>query len=223
MPGSLANMGTAERAGQHEKVTVDVIEDVLFIGPALTSAAKEPRFSIALQRVASNWVTYIENFDEAAGLVVLQSDLNDHVPTILKVRALTAIDAKPIVIADQPSAQHEKRLRHAGAIAVLTERHSFEDLLELIVRAKDRGLGEHNTSEAAGMRQFKLSDRELQVACLYAGHAAPSTAVVAQRIGIPVASARTYLQRARKVLSELGSTSTREQLRTVLIADGWMS
>ena len=47
--------------------------------------------------------------------------------------------------------------------------------------------------------------------------------VIAGLLGIPLASVRTYLQRARKILSDAGPVSTRESLREALLAEGWLN
>ena len=199
-----------------------MIEDGVFVGPGLASALKHKGSRIRVQRVVPNWVAYTEAFDEASGVVVLQADLSDHVPVVLKVRALTAIGAASVVIADEPTTQHVRRLREAGALAVFTRRNSFDELLEQLMNLIGAIENDRQLNPEMQLDEVKLSDRELQVVCLYAGHAAPSASVIAQRLGVPIASVRTHLQRARLALREHGAVSTRRQLRELLAHQGWM-
>ncbi|MFV0434444.1 MAG: hypothetical protein ACK5LO_10740 [Leucobacter sp.] len=222
---------------QEPRISVDVIDDLLFTGAALASAVEHRRLPIDLHRVESNWIPYITAFDEAAGAVVVRAELSDHVPTVLKVRAIASIGAVPVVLADRPSPAHARRLIQAGAHGVLTREHSFDALLQaLLDLARDskssprtgalRPAGpsgfERLDGFDAGVSEVRLSDRELQVASLYVGRSAPSATVIAELLGVPFASVRTYLQRARAALRPLGPTSNRESLHRMLVSDGWV-
>ena len=83
------------------------------------------------------------------------------------------------------------------------------------------GRAEGEAPRAAGpeLRDVYLSDRQLQVACLFAGRTAPSAQRIAEVLGLPVSSVRTHLQRARRALG----AANREELRARLIEDGWMA
>lgn len=208
------------------KVSVDVIDDLLYIGPALTAAVTSRAVPLTLRRVVPNWIPYIASFDEAAGVVVVRAELNDHVPIVLKVRALAEIGALPVVLAEQPTTAHVQRLLQAGAYRVLTREQSFNDLLS-VLQGIGRGVspepwGQQRPVEAEMLGTARLSDRELQVVSLYTGWSAPSATVISKSIGVPLGSVRTHLQRARSALREVGPTSSRESLRAALIASGWI-
>lgn len=213
----------------HTPMSIDVIDDLLFIGAALSAQAQRKDHTNAahpftLQRVETSWISYIASFDEAAGVVILRAELKDHVPTVLKVRALSAIGALPIVLADQPSKPHISRLLQAGAIRVFTRDHSFADLqatLRQMHRVIDTA-SEQREARAASISDVQLSDRELQVAIVYVGATAPSATAIASLLGLPYTSVRTYLQRARVSLRQVAATSTREFLHNALVADGWI-
>lgn len=197
--------------------SVDVIDDLLFVGPAFEGAVRQRQLPLTVRRVESNWIAYIQTFDQAADVVILRSELNDHVPTILKVRALREIAVLPVVLADDPSPEHRWRLMHEGAAAVLTRDDSFEHLIAstLVSGASVEGAAPTTVSDA------RLSDRELQVAALYSGSEAPSATVIAGILGVPLASVRTHLQRARVALRVVGPTSNRASLGRALALDGW--
>jgi DNA-binding NarL/FixJ family response regulator len=196
--------------------SVDVVDDLLAVGPALQAAVARGRAPIELRELAVTWVQYASRIRTVADVVAIRAELVDHVPIALKVRALRAAGARTIVIADDPTPAHRTRLLRTGAAAVLTRSDDLDALLEAIVR--DRS--EDESGEALpDLRDVHLSDRQLQVACLFAGRAAPSSQLIADLLGLPVSSVRTHLQRARHALG----AADREELRARLIEDGWMA
>ncbi|WP_353114310.1 hypothetical protein [Microbacterium sp.] len=199
------------------QITVDVVDDALFTGVALAAITRDRGLSTVVRRVESGWIQYISEFDDASGVVVVRSRLDDHVPTVLKVRALARIGVLPVILLDEPNAALETRLIEAGAADVLTREDDIEELLTAISEVRPM-----STPVSVALSDVRLSDRELQVACLYVGRTAPSTPVLATLLGIPHASVCKYLQRARTALRAVGDTSTRAALRQVLLRDGWV-
>ncbi|HMR48018.1 MAG TPA: hypothetical protein PKE40_02280 [Arachnia sp.] len=205
-------------SGPPSPVTVDVVDDALFIGAALSTLAGVPGSRLKIQRIEQGWIPYIASFDDAADVVILRDELGDHVPTVLKVRALARIKARPIVVADEMSDARRWRLVDEGAFVVLDRRTSVQELSAFLVGRQPPP----QVERPAGCVASRLSDRELQVSSLYAGRAAPSSTVLAQLLGIPVASVRTHLQRARTALRPGGSTSSRAELVSVMREQGWI-
>jgi DNA-binding CsgD family transcriptional regulator len=205
------------QSGASPTLTVDVIDDVLFVGPALDAIAQGGRARIAAVRASTSWLAYIasdQGEPRVAERVVVRAELRDHVPIVLKIRALTRLGVHSIVLTDDDSPAFERRLLEAGAAHVLTKRDDLETLLAAVVV-------EHQ--HASAPRSAVLSDRELQVACLYAGRTAATTSMLAEILGVPLGSVRTHLRRARGKLSPGGPVSTREQLRARLIEEGWLN
>lgn len=194
-----------------------MIDDLLAMGPALRAAVAFGRASIELREVAPSWAQYAERIETVAHVVAIRAELVDHVPTTLKVRALRAAGARPIVVADDPAPVHRARLVHTGAAAVLTRSDDLQELLKAVsgLRTDDGGAG----ADLPRVRDVHLSDRQLQVACLFAGRGAPSSEWIARSLGVPVTSVRTHLQRARRALG----AADRDELRARLIDDGWMA
>lgn len=205
----------AERAG--EAPSVDVIDDLLAMGPALRAAVAFGRASIHLREVAPSWVQYAERIDTVAHVVAVRAELVDHVPTALKVRALRTAGARPIVVADDPSPVHRARLVRTGAAAILTRSDDLDELLKAV--SGERTDDDGGVVDLPEVRDVHLSDRQLQVACLFAGRGAPSSDWIARSLGLPVTSVRTHLQRARRALG----AADRDELRARLIDDGWMA
>jgi hypothetical protein len=194
--------------------SVDVVDDVLALGAALRSATVLRHARIRVRTVAPTWVQYGAEVSDVARFVVVRAELVDHVPTVLKVRALRAAGARPVVVSDDPYDAHRARLREARAEAVLTRENDLDDLLGV--------LQEEATPPEVEARvelpPTHLSDRQLQLACLYCSHGAPSAKHLARWLGLPVSSVRTNLQRARHALG----ASDRRELRQRLIDGGWM-
>lgn len=199
-------------------ITVDVIEDALFTGLALKRFAAVPGSPLRVQRREPGWISYIASFDAAADVVVVRDELDDHVPTVLKVRVLAQIGARPVVLADEVSPMREWRLVSEGATAVFDRNASVQELVAYLGAGAPLRCPRHPRQG----REDRLSDRELQVACVFVGRAAPSTTVISGLLGIPVASVRTYLQRARLVLRAEGPTSSRSELAAVMRRQGWL-
>jgi hypothetical protein len=196
--------------------TVDIVDDTLFVGQALRAVARVDSAGFRVKRVERSWIGYITRQD-LADVVIVRDGLNDHVPTLLKVRALHRAETVPIVIGDRPRPAQVSRLRGAGAQRVFTQDDSLDDVIAF--------LRSHVADRAAMPLPWDavvLSDHELQVACLYVGRGAPSARLLSQLLGMPYASTRTYLQRARKALSVTGETRTRLQLRQRLVEGGWL-
>jgi len=195
--------------------SVDVVDDVLALGAALRSATVLRHARIRVRTVAPTWVQYGAEVSEVAQFVVVRAELVDHVPTLLKVRALRAAGAQPVVVSDEPAEVHRARLREAHAAAVLTRENDFGDLLAVL---QGDGQTRPDPEASAPLPATHLSDRQLQLACLYCGHGAPSAKHLARWLGLPIASVRTNLQRARRALG----ASDRGELRRRLIEGGWM-
>lgn len=194
---------------------MDVIDDLLALGPALQAAAALGRAPVAVRVVAPSWSQYASRIRSVADVVVVRGELVDHVPTALKVRALRAAGARPVVVADDPEGVHRARLIRCGAAAVLTRSDDLDDVVNAILA--DRVPSE--PVEWPELRDIHLSDRQLQIACLFAGHGAPSSKWIAQFLGLPETSVRTNLQRARRALG----AANRAELRARLIEHGWMA
>lgn len=199
-------------------VTVDIVDDALFVGFALSVLAERPGSALTVKRIEAGWIPYIASFEDAADAVIVRDELDDHVPTVLKVRALARIGVRPIVVADGMSDARCWRLTHEGAYRAVDRDVPVQELVGMAVETRAPG----KVDRPEGCEESRLSDRELQVSALYAGRAAPSSVVLAQLLGIPVTSVRTYLQRTRKTLRPIGDTSSRSELASVLREQGWI-
>lgn len=209
----------APDVGHGEQVrgsTVDVVDDLLSIGPAVRAAITLGHTSVEVGAVTSSWAQYVTSIESVARCVIVRAELMDHVPTALKVRALRSAGARPVVVGNRPSPRHRARLLDVGAAAVLTRDHDLSDLLDCLDGSEPAVAAEPAIRPV--LSQVRLSDRQLQLACLFAGRGAPSAEWLARWLGLPVSSVRTHLQRARRALG----AANREQLRARLIEEGWM-
>ena len=201
---------------------IDIVDDVLFLAVGV-DAAMERRGQygqITVRVAAPTWFQYLGLTDSPAPVVVVRDELDDHVPTVLKARALAEEGVRTIVVADGMTPVREARLREEGVVEIITADRDLAALIDVIeeqaavpaqaIRAVRRG-------PASGVA---LSDRQLQVACLFAAASAPSTRLLSETLNLPRDSVRTHLQRARAALGVPGQS--RDALRLRLKDQGWI-
>jgi hypothetical protein len=205
-------------------ISVDVIDDVLLLGPALRAVVAAQSLPVFVRHVSPSWMDYASHLESAAESAVVRAELLDHVPTVLKVRALARLGARVIVVASDPSRAHVERLLEAGAWSVLDRGNTLADILQNLMggaRPVTQATHASHPVPTQPVHAIHLSDRELQIACLYVGRTAPSTTMLASLLSLPLSSTRTHLQRARRALTVGGPASTRAQLRQRLREEGW--
>lgn len=196
---------------------MDVVDEVPYVREALALAL--PRTSPAFEvRVSvSTWMDYSASLAALSNVTVFRAELNDHVPAALKTRALVELDVAPVIMMSTPSPAHEARLRRAGAAAVVHSADSLAVLVDRIVHRTD------TTSRPDAPSGIELTDREMQVACLYCGRTAPSAAQLGAYLRLQEQTVRRHLSRTRELFRAGGvDVSTRMKLRTALIDDGWL-
>jgi hypothetical protein len=157
--------------------TIDIIENSTYILDAVTSRlAQHPALTVRAR--ASNWISYITEHSAPADVVVFRAELRDHVPAALKARAIAAEGALPVVSLGTGDAAHRNRLRAERAL-VIERSAGLPVLIDEIVTHFDARTSPR-PAQAAPVGPL-LSDREMQIACLYSGRSAPSAVVRSSR------------------------------------------
>lgn len=200
---------------------IDIIDDLPFTGTGLAREARRRGIDFTAGVIASDWVTFGERWAFRPGTVIVSAELADHVPIVLKVRALDRLNARPIVLVADESDAVRARLIEAGARSVVPRSAGMDTLTEELLRIELNPLRpRYSTRDPSGPN---LTDRELQIAALFCGSAAPSATRLGQLLGLSPETIRVHLAHARRRYQERGhSVSTREELRYRLIADGWL-
>jgi DNA-binding CsgD family transcriptional regulator len=203
-------------------VKIDIVDDTPYLGAAFAAYCAEHRdaaFEVGI--VASSWTSFAAAWPALSNPVLFKAELRDHVPAALKVRALRRLDAPAIVVQHRASPVHELRLLREGAGAVIDRQSRLVELIEVIARVASRWSGAEPCPDATA--DVLLTDRELQIAALFCGGAAPSAHTLGSALGLSTDTVRAHLARARRRLRALGDdVSSRAGLRRSLIARGFL-
>ena len=195
---------------------VDVIDPAPLVGDALGLLAAPTGKAFRIRERVQSWMYYDIESAFSTDVVVLRGELRDHVPAALKVRALTRLQVRTVVLLDKERAAARRRLLSEGAAAVLASDVSLTNLKTVIERAAQLA----EPAPASAMSP-ELTDREMQIACLFAGRASPTTQHIGELLNLSPETVRRHLQRARLALRRAQfSASSRDELRTSLLESG---
>lgn len=201
---------------------VEVVDSRPFLWCALAAHSElDGADRMRLRPWRSSWLQLGLQAAQEADLIVIRAEIQDHVPVALKVRALDRLGVPSIVLMHTERPAHERTCLDEGAILVCRrDETSFESLLESIGRALATA-----SESRLRVRQTRhlLSDRELQLSCLFAGRRAMSATQLAEYLGLQVETVRGHLKRARIKLAVHGvEVGTRTALRRALVAEGYL-
>lgn len=184
---------------------------------ASTMLTADPELRMGVS--SSDWLAF-HDWGYGSDLVVLRADVCDTWPALMKVRALRRLDCTVcLILPGDASAAARQRMRDAGATALISESDGLEAALRTLhdVAADPPPLP--HPCEADPI----LSDRVLQIACLYASTRAPSAQDLGRMFAISATTVRTQLQTARRLLQEAGwAASSRAELSAALRGCGLM-
>lgn len=204
-------------------IVVDIVDDTSLLSEGVKVLAARTDGAITVRTVAKDWLAFTMHWGFDSDVVVVKAELQDYVPAALKVRALKRLDVRCVVVLAEPSPTHEARLWEAGAAAVLFRSTSLSHLMEVIATDPAESTGGPPDSPRPPADSIPLTDREMQIACLYCGRSAPSTKALGEALGLSTETVRAHLVRTRRRFSDRGhDVSTRTLLRIGLIEDGWL-
>lgn len=196
---------------------IEVIDDTFFLWDGIRHASESAaEWSIGIQ--TRSWMDFSGTRASDADLVIVSAELVDHVPVVLKARAILRLGTQVgVLINTQPSAV-TRRLEQEGTSFVAGRKNtSWQRLIEYIDTASSGAAGQYRGIPGA------LSDRELQVAALFASRAAPTCRQIGDLLGLHGDTVRTHLKLARRRLSQAGRVaSSREDLRAALLLEGYL-
>ncbi|ALS57217.1 hypothetical protein [Rathayibacter toxicus] len=196
---------------------VDIVDSSCSVRKALSLALPRISAQNAVRLAVANWIDYSSSLRAFPDSTVFRAELADHVPAALKVRALSRLDIAPVIVLETHSAVHEARLLRAGASAIVTAQDGLATLIERITEKS------HPADPSPAPSAVELTDRELQIACLYCGKNAPSAANLGAYLRLREHTIRRHLSRTRELFRAVGQdVSTRMKLRAALIDDGWL-
>lgn len=165
-----------------------------------------------------SWSDFIPSRDACPQWVILDAFLDDYVPLILKVRALSSLGATPIILGSLDTRQEEVLLE-AGAAGFISGNLTIPELvgeIGLLVSTWTRV-----TPNTTGERCM-LTDRELQILELFSRRRGLHTGVLGPALGLSPGTVRVHLRNARVKLKLMGQPCTsRAQLGQAVVALGY--
>ncbi|MGO1167459.1 MAG: hypothetical protein ACTMHL_12690 [Janibacter sp.] len=201
--------------------------DLVHTSPVVTTALRDElgtgEHPVTVASAVHSWTDFQREWDFAGEVVVLDALLDDHVPLALKVRALRRLGPRAIVLGPGRHSPLARRAAAEGARAWVEPTHTLAETGDLIREIALFHAPAPARLEPAAPPAAALTDRELQVLCLYAGPRGHSPAHLGQVLGLRTATVRSHLERGRSRYRAAGRpTHNRAALRQALIDDGWL-
>lgn len=201
--------------------------DLVHTSPVVTTALRHELMSGPLPlHVASavhSWTDFQREWDFAGEIVVLDALLDDHVPLPLKVRALTSLGSKAVVLGPGRDSPFARRAAAEGAVAWIEPTIGLADTAQII---REVALGRRPPEAEvamAGPPLAKLTDRELQVLYLFVAARGHSPAYLGRVLSLRTETIRSHLERGRaRYRAVARPTNNRAALRAAMIEDGWV-
>jgi DNA-binding CsgD family transcriptional regulator len=197
---------------------VDIVHSSPVVATALKRALRDSGARVGL--VVYSWADLTVRVDSIGTCVVVDAYLDDHVPLALKVRALAGLPTTAVVLGTRHQHSLEQRARAEGAAGWLTP---SAGLIESAAQIRGLASGRTQSRPAAGSEEIRLTDRELQVMCLYASRRSLNARALARHLGISEATVKSHLKDGRAKYRSAGRTvSNRQLLADALAADGYL-
>lgn len=201
--------------------------DLVHTSPVVTTALRDElrtgEHPVTIASAVHSWTDFQAEWDFAGEVVVLDALLDDHVPLALKVRALRRLGPRPIILGPGRDSPFARRAAAEGARAWIEPGHTLAETADLIREVALLHAPASTRAEPAAAPDAALTDRELQVLCLYAGTRGHSPAYLGQVLALRTETVRSHLERGRARYRAVGRpTHNRASLRRALIDDGWL-
>lgn len=205
----------------------DLRTDLVLTSPVVSSALRDElrrgERAVRVTTAVHSWTDFQVEWDFAGEVVVLDALLDDHVPLPLKVRALRRLGSRPVVLGPGRDSPFAHRAAAEGAQAWIEPHHGVAETADLIRDVATHEPPEHARVEPAAPPLVRLTDRELQVLCLYASSRGHSPAYLGRVLSLRTETVRSHLERGRSRYRALGRPGhNRAALRETLVEDGWL-
>ncbi len=216
--------GRAARTGRplHR---VDIVDTNPFLAFALHELLREGRMRIRPGLAGMRWETMAERWDFGRDVVVVQAELPDIWPHALKIRALSRLGCRTLVIGDTGNEALVARAVEAGAVRVVDPATPLRRLVEHVQQVAQGSSGWDQAQLDLVERHPApyLSDRRMQICCLYAARPDFTTGTIATILGLSEHTVRSHLAAVRRIYREHGDdTSDRRRLSATLREHGYL-
>lgn len=200
--------------------------DLVHTSPVVTTALRRELQSgphpLRVTTAVHAWTDFQNEWDFAGDYVVVDAQLDDHLPLAVKIRALRRLGSHPIIIGPGRDSPFARRAGAEGATAWIEPTESLGATAEAIRTVAAGEVPDIAWIEPAGPPDVRLTDRQLQVLALFVAARGHSPAHLARVLALRTETVRSHIERGRARYREAGhATNNRAALRTAMIADGW--
>ena len=176
---------------------------------------------------ATDWPGLVSHQNFPVDVVVLDLNLDDHIPIATKIRALSAAGSRTIVISRHAEASTIHGAIKAGALAFIPKTDTADELVQAIRTvasgaAYETGPVRDALEQAASAKDPGLGRQEYRALVLYA--AGRSIREVASEMDTTDETVKSYIKRGRRKYREIGvDLGTKILLRRHAIREGWLN
>lgn len=200
--------------------------DLVHTSPVVTTALRRELLSgpepLRVTTAVHAWTDFQAEWDFAGDFVVVDAQLDDHLPLAVKVRALRRLGSHPIIIGPQRHSPFARRAAAEGATAWIEPTLGLAQTADVIRSVAAGETPDIARVEPAEPPEVHLTDRELQLLSLFVAARGHSPAFLARVLSLRTETVRSHIERGRARYREAGhATNNRAALRTAMVADGW--
>jgi DNA-binding NarL/FixJ family response regulator len=176
---------------------------------------------------ATDWPSLVSHPNFPADVVVLDLNLDDHIPIGTKVRALSAAGSHTIVMSRHAEASIIHGAIKAGALAFIPKTDTADELVHAIQTVANGAIYETEPvrlalSQAGSVKDPGLGQQEYRALVLYAG--GRSIREVAVEMQTTDETVKSYIKRGRRKYREIGvDLGTKILLRRHGLREGWLN
>lgn len=205
------------------RLRVDLVHTSPVVSTSLRRELQRGHHPVEVTTTVHSWTDFQEEWDFAGDFVVLDALLDDHVPLPLKIRALRRLGSLTIVLGPGRDTPFAARCAAEGALAWIEPALGLVETTDAIRSTVLGHVPEYARLPTASPPVADLTDRELQVCCLYAALRGHSPQHLGRMLGLRTETIRSHLERGRARYRAAGCpTQNRAALREALVADGWL-
>lgn len=207
-------------------IRVAVVDDHRLVLDGIVAHLSARRLGIEVAVSEASWAGLLSHSAFPVDVVVLDLNLDDHIPIGTKIRALTAAGSHTIVISRHADTSTIYSAIQAGALAFVPKTETADELVAAI-RSAAAGTQHQNEPLLKAMAGTTPEDlpglgkREQRALVLYAtGRTIKEVAVA---MGTTEETVKSYIKRARRKFREAGiDLGTKIRLRDHGIRAGWV-
>ncbi len=208
-------------------IRVAVVDDHRLVLDGIVAHLSARRLGIEVVVSEASWAGLLSHTAFPVDVVVLDLNLDDHIPIGTKIRALTAAGSHTIVISRHADTSTIYSAIQAGALAFVPKTETADELVAAI-RSAASGLQHENQPLLKAMAGTTpeelpgLGKREQRALVLYAS--GRTIKEVAAAMGTTEETVKSYIKRGRRKYREAGiDLGTKIRLRDHGVRVGWIT